>query len=169
MSEGAHLPVQSGVSCLRCHELSGGKAGMQPFLDITPTIPSLVAKREDAERLENTHDSDRNQDLMDFGALAYAKFTVRATAGMVHDGDLVRSMTTAEATRALVRTYERYIGPVTVEMVAYELDTDKGTAANLLQASPDPAAIAIINGQFPSRETWQAGGFQSVAVQAVER
>ncbi|HVU87333.1 MAG TPA: hypothetical protein VHD36_08425 [Pirellulales bacterium] len=144
--------VRPLVSCVRCHELNGGSAGMQPIVDdqfalltgeaavlrsFVPDVARRVAELYDPARLARDQARDRED---------YQQAVVAATGASPHD-----------AASALARTYGQFVDrPVTLSIAATECGVGEAQFVMATRHSHDPAILALRAGREIRRATYEA-------------
>ncbi|HEX4132465.1 MAG TPA: hypothetical protein VHZ24_20710 [Pirellulales bacterium] len=148
------------VSCLRCHERNGGRAGLQPFHDSQTELINAVGLStyvpEVAQRIGQLYDPMRMDKAMTRAREDYAEAVAMATGGL----------SPAETTDLLVEMYASYLDhPVTPEQAAYELGIEHKQLAEALAGSRDAITLAVGAGMIVNRAAW-ASAFGDAALRA---
>jgi hypothetical protein len=144
--------VRPLISCVRCHELNGGGAGMQPIVDdqyplltgqvailqsYVPEVARRVAELYDPARLARDQARDRED---------YAQAVLDATG-----------LTTHAAADALSRTFARFVDrPVTRAVAAAECGIGEEQFVMATRRSTDPVILALRAGREIRRATYEA-------------
>jgi len=144
--------VRPLVSCIRCHELGGGQAGMQPFTDdqfpllsgeaailrsYLPQVAQRVAELYDPVRLAREQTRDRED---------YSAAVLQATG-----------VSPREAAEALVRTYSDFVDrPVTRAVAARECGLHEPQFLIATRHATDPAILALRAGGEIRRTSYEA-------------
>lgn len=144
--------VRPLVSCIRCHELNGGRAGMQPFHDdqfalisgeaailhsYLPQVARRVAELYNPARLARDQERDRED---------YAAAVQKATGLSPHD-----------ATETLAKVYTAFVDRlITCEIAAAEFGVDVEHFTHATRASTDPIILALRGGRAVKRPSYEA-------------
>lgn len=143
-----HQQLVPLVSCIRCHELNGGRDGLQPFADdqtqlALPRSPEPAVER----RIAELYDPARLAKEIRRNREDYADAVAAATGGLAPD----------EAASALAEVYAAHVyQPVTRETAAAELGLAVEELVPALEASPDPITLAVRGGREVNRKNWEA-------------
>jgi len=157
-----HQELVPLVSCIRCHELNGGSAGLQPFTDEQTKLPTLDATLSDPQvttRVAELYDARRLGREMDRAQEDYARAVDAATG-----------LETKEATQAVSAVFGRQVyESVTLGVAAADVGIDDPAEyAGTLNGTADPVLLALQAGRKVNRRSWEAS-FQESALRSVKK
>ncbi|MEX2118897.1 MAG: hypothetical protein WD847_04740 [Pirellulales bacterium] len=152
-----HQELVPIISCIRCHELNGGRAGLQPFADDQSALPPVRSDEPVVERRAlELYDPVRLARRMLRDREDYAEAVALATGGL----------STEQAAIALTETFAAHVyRPVTIESAAAELGLEAETLNAALGGSGDPIVLALLRGLAVDRASWESS-FQEAALLA---
>ncbi len=149
--------VRPLISCVRCHELHGGRAGLQPFVDdqypllsgeaavlrsLAPEVAQRIGERYDPRRQQRYLQRDR-EDYVD--AVEQACGTDPQTA-----------------TQSLSEVFASYVyEPVSLVRAASEAGISKEQFVTLTVDSNDPIVLALRSAKQVNRKAYEAS-FQEI-------
>lgn len=149
--------LQPLISCIRCHELHGGSAGLQPFSDdqyplisgeaailksYVPDVAIRVAETYNPMRLTKEQSRDRED---------YEDAVVEATG-----------VSTKAAAEALSKSYFWYVErPVTRKIAALECGLSEEQFVEKMAVSTDPVVLALRAGREVKRASFESS-FQEI-------
>ena len=153
--------IRSGVSCIRCHELNGGAAALQPFEDKQAKLQRLkgVAAVDPAvaQVLASAYDPARMGKLIARSREDYHAAVEQATG-----------VEPKEAATALAGVFSAYRDdPVTPEIAAYELSLTVETLPEVFAQSRNPDLLLLTIGEPINRGPWESA-YQEAALLAEE-
>lgn len=150
-----HQELVPVISCLRCHEQNGGKAGLQPFADDQTALSATSEYPEVANRIAELYDPSKLEREMTRDRDDYSAAVLAATA-----------MTPEAAAKCVTSVFASVVyDPVTLHLAAVDVGLTPEAAQAAWSASGDPVILKLRSGGKVNRKAWEAS-FQEASVAA---